>query len=69
MVRTRRYPIPVLTALLVIVAFTFGIIVGGALSCGIIDDLRTMLDQLLAHPDDEKLRALIRATLNQENEK
>lgn len=52
----------------VLVAFTVGMVAGVALAGSVVDDLRTMLERLLANPDDEQTRAIIRAALFQQEE-
>lgn len=54
------------TIILVLAGFTVGLVAGGALSCGVIDDLHALLAHLLADPNDETTRAIVRATLYQE---
>ena len=58
----------VVAMILVIIAFSIGLVAGGALSCSVIADLHNLLEHLYQQPNDAHVRAIVRATLYQEEQ-
>lgn len=54
-----------LTVVCVLVAFTVGLVAGGGLARGVVEDLRDLLAHLLEYPNDEDVRAIVRSALYQ----
>ena len=58
----------VVAIILVVTAFSVGLIAGVALVGSVIDDLRNLLAHLYAAPHDPHVRTIVRAALYQEEQ-